>query len=334
MDATVASICHSGRGILAADESTATIGKRFDNIKLPNTEENRKAYRSLLFTTPGNVGDFIAGAILYEETLFQNSNEGAPMIDLMKAQGVIPGIKVDKGVVNLPGAPGEVYTVGLDGLGKKCAEYYARGARFAKWRAVYTITDSLPSSLSIKVNAEGLAFYAATCQENGLVPIVEPEILMDGTHSIERSAAVTEAVLSSVFASLHEHHVDLSRILLKPNMVLSGYSAANRASPQQVAEATVKVLLAAVPPAVRGIVFLSGGQEEAESTLHLDLMNKILGAHRPWALSFSYGRALQHSAIEAWGGKPENVGKGQDAYYKRAKLNSLASKGQYDSSME
>lgn len=270
---------------------------------------------------------------MYEETLFQTATNGVKMVELMRERSIVPGIKVDKGTVVLPGTDDETYTAGFDGLDKRCADYYAAGARFAKWRAVYRITDSLPSQLCIHANAEGLAAYAAHCQRNGLVPIVEPEVLMDGSHSIERCEEVTDAVLAAVFKALNDHHVNLDRILLKPNMVISGQDAADRAGPEEVAERTLRVLQRNVPPAVRGILFLSGGQTEEEATLHLDLINKLPGA-KPWHLSFSYGRALQQSAISAWKGLEENVPAAQAAFMKRSKLNSLAARGAYDPSME
>ena len=338
MDATVAAITSPGRGILAADESTGTIGARFQKIQLENVEENRQRYRELLFTTDPSVGNFVSGAILYEETLFQKARDGVSMVEHMKSQNVIPGIKVDKGVVPLPGRPGEVTTQGLDGLAERCQKYYEAGARFAKWRAVYSITDKLPSEECVELNATGLARYAAICQANGLVPIVEPEVLMDGDHTVERAVEVTRDVLSAVFRALVQNRVNLKRILLKPNMTLAGLQgAAGPADAEVAARATLDTLRDVVPPAVRGIVFLSGGQTEEEATLHLDLINKLnkASAHpSPWSLTFSYGRALQASAIRTWNGKDENIKAAQEAYYKRAKMNSLAAQGEYDPSME
>lgn len=337
MDSTIAAmVLTPGKGILAADESTGTIGKRFEKISLENNEDNRRRYRELLFTTPGGVGDFVSGAILYEETLFQDARDGVSMVEHMKNLGIVPGIKVDKGTVPLPGSPQEVTTQGLDGLADRCAKYYAAGARFAKWRAVYSITDKLPSSHCIELNSTGLARYAAICQTQGLVPIVEPEVLMDGTHSIERSIEVTRDVLSSVFRALVENRVNLKRMLLKPNMTLAGLNGP-AADPQLAARATLDTLRDTVPPSVPGIVFLSGGQSEEEATVHLDWINKLNKSDlrpSPWTLSFSYGRALQASAIKAWAGKEENVKAGQDAFFKRARLNGAAVLGEYDPSME
>ena len=323
-----------GRGILAADESTPTCTKRFDSIGVDSTEANRNAYRDMLFTTPG-MEEFISGVILFDETLRQSTlKDGTPFPEYLTNLNVIPGIKVDKGAHNLPGTEGEKVTEGLDGLDARLKEYYELGARFAKWRAVITINESEPSSTCVAANAHALARYAALCQENGIVPIVEPEILMDGSHTIEDSFVVTEEVLHSVFYELYGQNVLLEGMILKPNMVLSGYKCSEQASIDEVAEMTVTVLKRCVPSAVPGIAFLSGGQSNENATAHLNSMNKILGNHNPWNLTYSYGRALQAPSLNAWRGKEENVPVAQDAFYKRAKLNSLATKGDYSSDME
>ena len=323
-----------GRGILAADESTPTCTKRFDSIGVDSTEANRNAYRNMLFTTPG-MEEFISGVILFDETLRQSTlKDGTPFPEYLTNLNVIPGIKVDKGAHNLPGTEGEKVTEGLDGLDARLKEYYELGARFAKWRAVITINESEPSSSCVAANAHALARYAALCQENGIVPIVEPEILMDGSHTIEDSFIVTEEVLHSVFYELYGQNVLLEGMILKPNMVLSGYKCSEQASIDEVAEMTVTVLKRCVPSAVPGIAFLSGGQSNENATAHLNSMNKILGNHSPWNLTYSYGRALQAPSLNAWRGKEENVPVAQDAFYKRAKLNSLATKGDYSSDME
>jgi fructose-bisphosphate aldolase class I len=321
----------TGRGILAADESTNTIKKRFDKIKLESTEENRRAYREMLFTAP-DAQKYISGVILYDETLRQSTKGGERFADLLTRLGIVPGIKVDAGTKPLPNFPGEVITEGLDGLAGRLAEYHKLGARFAKWRAVIDIADGIPTRTCIESNAELLARYATLCQEAGIVPIVEPEVLMDGAHSIERCEEVTSAVLQEVFDRLYAHRVYLEGMILKPNMVISGQKNGSRAAPAQVAEATVRVLKRHVPAAVPGIAFLSGGQSEAEATHHLDLMNRMGGL--PWALSFSYGRALQATSLSTWGGKPENVAAGQREFIKRAKLNGLAAVGKYDAGLE
>jgi fructose-bisphosphate aldolase class I len=320
-----------GRGILAADESGATIKKRFDSIKLESTEEARRSYREMLFTAPG-IAQHISGVILYDETIRQKTREGLPFATLLAKQGIVPGIKVDTGAKPLAGFPGETITEGLDGLRERLAEYHKIGARFAKWRAVIDIGAGIPSSFAIDANAHALARYAALCQEAGIVPIVEPEVLMDGDHTIERCEEVTDTVLETVFNQLFAHRVFLEGMVLKPNMVISGKKCANRAGPQQVAEATVRCLKRHVPSSVPGIAFLSGGQSEAEATLHLDLMNKIGGL--PWALTFSYGRALQDSALRAWAGKAESLAAGQKVLLKRAQLNGLAQLGQYQPDLE
>jgi fructose-bisphosphate aldolase class I len=320
-----------GKGILAADESDSTIKKRFDDIGLESTEENRRAYRDMLFTTPG-AEEYISGVILYDETIRQSAVDGTPFPKLLESKGIIPGIKVDKGAKPLPLAEGETMTEGLDGLRERLAEYYELGARFAKWRATYTITDELPSEYCIWTNAHSLARYAALCQEAGIVPIVEPEVLQDGTHTIERSYHVTCRVLDALYTELFDQRVDLFGTLLKPNMVLSGYGASNRAGGDEVADYTLRCFYKHVPAAVPGIVFLSGGQSDEDATAHLNAIN-AKGPH-PWKISFSYGRALQAPSIKAWGGKPENVEAGQRAYYHRAKMNSAAQTGAYAPEME
>jgi len=323
-----------GRGILAADESTPTCTKRFDSIGVDSTEANRNAYRDMLFTTSG-MEEFISGVILFDETLRQSTlKDGTPFPEYLTNLNVIPGIKVDKGAHNLPGTEGEKVTEGLDGLDARLKEYYELGARFAKWRAVITINESEPSSTCVAANAHALARYAALCQENGIVPIVEPEILMDGSHTVEDSFVVTEEVLHSVFYELYGQNVLLEGMILKPNMVLSGYKCSEQASVDEVAEMTVTVLKRCVPSAVPGIAFLSGGQSNEDATAHLNSMNRILGNSSPWNLTYSYGRALQASALDTWSGKEENVPAAQDAFYKRAKLNSLATKGDYSEDME
>ncbi|GBG81370.1 hypothetical protein CBR_g32043 [Chara braunii] len=324
--ATAKKIATPGRGILAADESTGTIGKRLASINVENVESNRRALRELLFTAPGAL-EYISGVIFFEETLYQKAADGKPFVDVLGDADVVPGIKVDTGVAILAGTDGETTTQGHDGLGARCANYYQAGARFAKWRAVLKISDGCPSPLAIQANAEGLARYASICQENGLVPIVEPEILIDGPHDIEKSAAVTEKVLAAVYKSLSDHHVLLEGTLLKPNMVTPG-SDAPKVAPEVVAKYTVRTLQRTVPPAVPGIMFLSGGQSEEEATLNLNAMN-ALDTKKPWTLSFSYGRALQASTLKAWGGKVENVEAAQKAFLTRAKGNGEATLGKY-----
>jgi fructose-bisphosphate aldolase, class I len=320
-----------GRGLLAADESTSTIKKRFDAIKVDSTEEHRRTYREMLFTAPG-AAESVSGVILYDETIRQKTKDGTPFPQYLQKQGIIPGIKVDTGAKALAAFPNETITEGLDGLRERLQEYYGLGARFAKWRAVINIDATIPSPFAILANAHALARYAALCQENGIVPIVEPEVLMDGDHSIDRCAEVTEQVLSTVFRQLFEQRVLLEGMVLKPNMVISGKKAANRAPPQTVAESTLRVLKRHVPAAVPGIAFLSGGQSPTEATLHLSLMNKIGGV--PWALTFSYGRALQDTALKIWGGAAANFAAGQKEFAKRARLNGLASSGRYAADME
>jgi fructose-bisphosphate aldolase class I len=320
-----------GKGILAADESNGTIAKRFDAIRLASTEEHRRNYREMLFTTPG-AAEAISGVILYDETIRQKTRDGVPFPQYLTQQGMIPGIKVDSGAKPLAGFAGETITEGLDGLRERFIEYRSLGARFAKWRAVIDIADGIPTPFAIAANAHALARYAALAQENDIVPIVEPEVLMDGGHSIERCEEVTNATLNAVFDQLFEHRIYLEGMVLKPNMVISGKKASNRAPPEAVAEATVRTLKRHVPPAVAGIAFLSGGQSSAEATLHLSLMNRM--APLPWPLTFSYGRALQDTALKAWGGKPETFAAGQKEFARRARLNGLATTGRYSSEME
>jgi fructose-bisphosphate aldolase class I len=320
----------TGKGILAADESTGTIKKRFDAIALESTEANRQLYREMLFASPG-VAEAISGVIMYDETLRQKTRAGVPFPQHLAALGIIPGIKVDQGAKPLANFPNETVTEGLDGLRERLKEYHGLGARFAKWRAVIDIGAGFPTRFCIEANAHALARYAALCQEQGIVPIVEPEVLMDGDHSLETCEAVTDEVLCETFRALAGHRVHLEGIVLKPNMVISGKKNAARATPEQVAEATVRCLRRWVSSAVPGIAFLSGGQSTTEATLHLSLMNR---QPLPWALTFSYGRALQDSALKAWGGKPENFEAGQREFMRRARLNGLAAKGAYTADME
>jgi fructose-bisphosphate aldolase class I len=328
---TARALVAPGKGILAADESDGTIKKRFDTIQVESTEENRRAYRDLLFTAPG-MEDHISGVILFDETIRQSSANGTPFPKLLEDKGVIPGIKVDKGAKALALAEGETITEGLDGLRERFAEYRELGARFAKWRATYSIAEDLPSEYCVWVNAHALARYAALTQEAGLVPIVEPEVLQDGDHTIEESAKATGRVLLAVYQELHDQRVELDGTLLKPNMVLSGYSARSRAGIDEVADATLEVLYKHVPASVPGIVFLSGGQSDEDATAHLNAMN-ARGTH-PWQLSFSYGRALQAAALKAWGGEDSNVQACQEAFAHRAKMNGLARSGEYAPEME
>jgi fructose-bisphosphate aldolase class I len=324
----------NGKGLLAADESTGTIKKRFDSINLESTETSRRDYREMLFRSDDAMKTCISGVILYEETLFQKAADGTPFVDLIKAAGSIPGIKVDTGAKPQAFFPGETVTEGLDGLADRLKKYYDAGARFAKWRGVINIGDGLPTWGSIKADSQALARYAALCQQAGIVPIVEPEVLMDGepgTHSIDRCAEVTEWVLRTVFNDLYDARVNLEGMILKPNMIIDGKNA-RKASVEEVAEKTVKVLKATVPTAVPGIAFLSGGQSSEEATAHLSAMNS--GYDLPWALTYSYGRALQDTALKAWGGKQENVAAGQRAFTHRAKMNTLAAKGTWKQELE
>jgi fructose-bisphosphate aldolase class I len=331
LSATAKALVAPGKGILAADESSGTIKKRFDAISVESTETNRRDYREMLFTAK-NIGDYISGVILYDETIRQDAADGTSLVKLLEGQGIIPGIKVDLGAKPLAGADGETVTEGLDGLRERLAEYHSLGARFAKWRATYTITDTLPSAYCIDVNAHALARYAALCQEAGIVPIVEPEVLMDGEHTIERSFEVTSAVLDALYEALFLQRVRLDGTLLKPNMVLSGYSCPQQASVDEVAHASVRCYRATVPAAVPGIVFLSGGQSDEVATAHLNAMNQ--SGNLPWELSFSYGRALQAPALQAWKGETANVDAGRNAFLHRAKLNSAARSGSYTADME
>jgi fructose-bisphosphate aldolase, class I len=329
--ATAQAMVANHRGLLAADESTSTITKRFNSIKLESTEENRRSYREMLFTTPGAT-DHISGVILYDETIRQKTKDGTAFPAYLAKLGMIPGIKVDTGAKPLAGYPGETVTEGLDGLRERLAEYYQLGARFAKWRAVIDIGSGIPSAYAIEANADALARYAALCQEASIVPIVEPEVLMDGGHTIERCEEVTNLVLDRVFSHLFAARIYFEGMILKPNMVIAGKKSAQQATPEQVAEATVRTLKRQVPSAVPGIAFLSGGQSPTQATAHLSLIN----AHGPlpWHLTFSYGRALQEDSLKAWSGKVEGFGSGQKAFALRAKLNGLAAAGTYKSSME
>ncbi|MGG7516643.1 class I fructose-bisphosphate aldolase [Allorhizobium undicola] len=323
-----------GKGLLAADESTSTIKKRFDTIGLESTETSRRDYREMLFRADEAMKKYISGVILFEETLFQKAADGTPFVDLIKAAGSIPGIKVDVGAKPMAAFPGETITEGLDGMRERLANYYKAGARFAKWRGVIAIADGLPTWGSIKANSQALARYAALCQEAGIVPIVEPEVLMDGapgTHDIARCAEVTEWVLRTVFTDLYDARVKLEGMILKPNMVIDGKNA-RKASIEQVAAETVRVLKATVPSAVPGIAFLSGGQSTEEATAHLSAMNS--GYDLPWKLTYSYGRALQDTALKAWAGRSENVAAGQRAFTHRSRMNSLAATGAWKQDLE
>jgi fructose-bisphosphate aldolase class I len=331
LQATIEAMARSGKGILAADESSPTIAKRFKAIGVESTEEHRRAWRSLLLTAQG-LGDYVSGVILYEETLGQRADDDTALAEAAAKQGIVPGIKVDAGKIALAGAPGDEITQGLDGLGKRLEAYKRQGARFAKWRAVYNVSATLPSRLAVQANAESLARYAAICQELGVVPIVEPEVLIDGDHSMLRCSEVTEAVLHEVFNALHRHRVVLEHIVLKPSMVLPGKAMGHKAQPAEVAEHTLRVLRRTVPAAVPSINFLSGGQTPVEATANLDAMNRA--GSQPWLLSFSYGRALQETALQAWQGQAAHVGQAQRELLKRARLNSAACLGKYSPSME
>ena len=321
-----------GKGILAADESTPTCKKRFDSINVESTEENRNKYRNMLFTADG-IENYISGVILFDETLRQSTMEGGvPFPDHLTKLGILPGIKVDKGAKQLANTGDEKITEGLDGLRDRLKEYYELGARFTKWRAVITIGENMPTPYCMSANAHALARYAALCQEQGLVPIVEPEILMDGTHSIDESYQLTTETLYNVFYELVSQGVELEGMVLKPNMVLSGYDCSEQASVEQVAEMTVDCFLNTVPASVPGIAFLSGGQSDELATAHLNAMNQI--DNIPWNLTFSYGRALQAPALKSWSGKDKNISSAQDAFMKRAKFNSLATKGEFSADME
>jgi fructose-bisphosphate aldolase, class I len=331
LEPTARALVAPGKGILAADESDGTIKKRFDTIGVESTEENRRAYRDLLFTAPG-MEEHISGVILFDETIHQSSADGTPFPELLESKGVIPGIKVDKGAKPLAGSPEEKVTEGLDGLRDRLGEYRELGARFTKWRAVIEIGDGIPSYTCLHTNAHALGRYAALSQEAGLVPIVEPEVLMDGDHTIERCYAITEWMLKETFQELYYQRVELDGMLLKPNMVLSGSEAPEQADVDEVAQATIRCLKNCVPAAVPGIVFLSGGQSDEIATEHLNAMN-ALGPH-PWELSFSYGRALQAPALKAWRGDESNLQAGQEAFAHRAKMNGLARSGEYSKELE
>ena len=324
------SIVADHKGILAADESTGTIKKRFDSIGVESTEENRRAYRNLLFTTPG-FEDYVGGVILYDETIRQSADDGTPFPELLASRGVVPGIKVDTGAQDLAFHPGEKVTEGLDGLRARFAEYHELGARFSKWRAVITIGEGIPTDVCIHTNAHALGRYAALSQEAGIVPIVEPEVLMDADNTIERCSEVTSRVLHVVFYELYRQGVALDGMLLKPNMVISGKKCTAQAASSQIAELTVDCFLRHVPARVPGIVFLSGGQSEVEATENLNAINTLGG---PWPLSFSYGRALQASALETWGGDPANVDAAQEAFLHRARMNALAVAGDWSADLE
>ena len=326
MEATARALVAPGKGILAADESLGTIGKRFDEIKLPNVEENRRSYRELLFTTP-KLGQFISGVILFDETIRQQARDGTPFTEVLKRQGIIPGIKVDKGAKPLAGFLGEKITEGLDGLRGRFQEYFQLGARFSKWRAVITIGDGIPTDACLMANANALARFAALSQEAGLVPIVEPEVLMDGNHDLERCEAVTQKTLHMVFDALLIQRVVLEAMLLKPNMVVAGKDCPRQPSSEEVARATVRCLRRNVPAAVPGIVFLSGGQSEVLATENLNAIN-WLGPH-PWQVSFSFGRALQAAPLKTWHGEPGKLNEAQQALYLRAQANGAAQMGNY-----
>jgi fructose-bisphosphate aldolase class I len=322
-----------GKGILAADESSGTIKKRFDGIDVVSSEETRRDYREMLFRSSEAMTRNISGVILYDETIWQNARDGTPLVKIIEQSGAIPGIKVDEGTQALPNCPGELVTAGLDKLAERLKKYYERGARFAKWRAVINIDrDKTPSMTAIHVNAHALARYAALCQDAQIVPIVEPEVLMDGDHDIDRCYDVSQRVLNKTFQELRIQRVALEGMILKPNMVVPGKKSAKQASVEEVAEKTVRLLKNCVPAAVPGIAFLSGGQSDEDATAHLNAMNRIGGL--PWHLTFSYGRALQAAPLKAWSGKAENVAAGQRAFTHRARMNSLASKGEWKADLE
>jgi fructose-bisphosphate aldolase, class I len=321
-----------GKGILAADESSGTIKKRFDAIKVESTEDSRRDYREMLFRSKEAMSKYISGVILYDETIWQKAKDGTPLVKLIEQAGAIPGIKVDEGTQALPNCPGELVTVGLDKLAERLKKYYDQGARFAKWRAVIDIGQGIPTMTAISVNAHALARYAALCQQAQIVPIVEPEVLMDGDHDIDRCYEVTQRVLNKTFQELRVQRVALEGMILKPNMAVSGKKSGKQAGVEEVAEKTIRLLKSCVPAAVPGIAFLSGGQSDEEATAHLDAMNRIGGL--PWKLTFSYGRALQAAPQKAWSGKAENVSAGQQAFSHRARMNSLASKGEWKADLE
>lgn len=332
LEEIAAAMVADGKGILAADESSGTIKKRFDSIGVESTEENRRDWRELLFRVGPAMQKHISGVILFDETLRQQAADGTPLAELIAQAGALPGIKVDMGAKPLAGSSGEMVTEGLDGLRDRLREYVSLGAKFAKWRAVINISDTLPSQACLIANSHALARYAALCQEADIVPIVEPEVIMDGSHSIERCFEVTHATLTATYAQLAEQGVHLAGTILKPNMVISGTQNADRADVGKVAEMTLDALRQCVPQTVPGIVFLSGGQSDVEATAHLDAMNKL--GNLPWRLSFSYGRALQAAPLAAWGGKPENVAAAQAAFAHRAKMNALATRGKWEAALE
>jgi fructose-bisphosphate aldolase class I len=332
LQATIEQIVQPGKGILAADESQPTIAKRFAAINVESNEENRRAYRALLFTAPG-IENYISGVIQFEETLLQTSDDGILLPEALAQRGILPGIKVDKGKGPLALSPGDLITYGLDGLGERLQQYRNQGARFAKWREVYQISERNPTHPGISANAEMLARYAAVCQEQGVVPIVEPEVLIDGDHSLARCAEVTEAVQKEIFHALHRHHVVLEHMILKPNMVLPGKDHPARSGAEEIAAATLRVFRRTVPAAVPGINFLSGGLSPEQATANLNAMNAGF-PDAPWLLSFSYGRALQQPVLQAWQGKAENVAAAQQALLKRARLNGAAQRGEYQANME
>jgi fructose-bisphosphate aldolase class I len=326
-----------GKGVLAADESSGTIKKRFDAISVESTEETRRDYREMLFRSQEAMSKYVSGVILYDETIWQNAKDGTPLVKLIEQSGAIPGIKVDEGTQGLPNCPGELITVGLDKLAERLKKYYERGARFAKWRAVIDIGNgtggrNIPTMTAIHVNAHALARYAALCQQAQIVPIVEPEVLMDGDHDIDRCYEVTQRVLNKTFQELRVQRVALEGMILKPNMAVAGKKSPKHSSVEEVAEKTIRLLKACVPAAVPGIAFLSGGQSDEDATAHLNAMNRIGGL--PWRLTFSYGRALQAAPQKAWSGKPENVAAGQRAFTHRARMNALASKGEWEAALE
>jgi fructose-bisphosphate aldolase, class I len=332
LEKTARALVAPGKGILAADESFGTIGKRFEAVGIEASEDSRRAYREMLFTTP-DIGEYLSGVILFEETLGQKASDGRPLSKVLEDQGIIPGIKVDKSTVPMPLSPNEKFTQGLDGLHERLSEYRELGARFTKWRAVITIGGGIPTKSCVEANAEALALYAAFAQDHDLVPIVEPEVLIDGDHSIEQSYEATLWTLHETFDEIHDHGVELSALLLKPNMVISGKEASDQANVEEVARYTVECLLRTVPPAVPGIVFLSGGQTDLQATQHLNAMNTIYEG-LPWELSFSYARALQGQPMEIWGGKAENAERAQKIFHHRAKMNSAARDGRYSEEME
>jgi fructose-bisphosphate aldolase class I len=332
LNKTAEAMVRPGKGILAADESSGTIKKRFDAIGVESTADNRRDYRELLFRSTDAMKNYVSGVILYDETIRQSAKDGTPFVKLIEQTGAIPGIKVDAGAKPLAFCPGETVTEGLDGLRERLKEYHGLGARFAKWRAVIDIGEGIPSYTCIKANAHALARYAALCQEADVVPIVEPEVLMDGGHDIDRCAEVTEWVLKEVYLELYYNRVVLEGTVLKPNMVIPGKKSAKKASVEEVAERTIQILKRCVPSAVPGIAFLSGGQSDEEATAHLNAMNRIGGF--PWKLTFSYGRALQAAPQKAWSGKNENVAAAQRAFAHRAKMNGLAALGQWKDGLE